>query len=249
MIDYANDKGLLMCGKCHTQKQYKTRYGIMPVMCDCERKALEDEQAKQRKAEFKRRVKRLRRDGLTDDAYKTWSFEKDDRRNPSISDTCRKYVSEWQDMKARNVGAIFYGSPGTGKTFYACCIANALLEQRVPVLVTSFPRILNKLQSAGFDDRNLTIDNIQCYDLVVFDDLGAERRTNYAVEQLFQVIDTRYRNNKPIIITTNLTPKEIRDTQDMALKRVYDRIEEMCVLPVKMVGPSRRPEIAKNKRP
>ena len=244
-MNYANDKGLLMCGKCYTQKQHKTRYGIMPVMCDCERRALEDERAEQAKAAFKRRVKRLRRDGLTDDAYQGWTFEKDDRRNLGVSEVCRKYVDEWEDMKARNIGAIFYGNPGTGKTFYACCIANALFEQCVPVLVTSFPRILNKLQS--FDDKNLTIDNIQRYDLVVFDDLSAERRTDYAVEQLFQVIDTRYRNNKPIIITTNLTPKEIKEPQDMALRRVYDRIVEMCVLPVKMVGPSRRPEIAKAK--
>lgn len=251
--DYIADDGFLMCGKCHTRKQCAVEWmgeGLrkMPVMCECENAAYNQRQEEQRRRDFEYKVKQLRRDGLTDSEYFTWTFEKDDRREPEISDACRKYVDEWGNMRADNVGLLFFGGVGTGKTFYACCIANALLEKCVPTLVTNFPRILNRIQSAGWgDERKDFYDRLQRYELVVIDDLGAERSTDYAMEQIYTVIDTRYRSGKPLIVTTNLSPSEIKNPGNIGYERIYDRIMQNA-LPVKMIGASRRIEIAAQKR-
>lgn len=82
--------------------------------------------------------------------------------------------------------------------------------------------------------------------LVVFDDLGAERSSEYALENVFMMVDERYRARKPTIVTTNLTLNELKNPQGMDRKRIYDRILEMCV-PIYFDGPSRRRETADDK--
>jgi len=252
--DYTDQEGFIMCGKCNTRRQteidcpFERKPVKMPIMCKCRSEECERQEEAARRLNFEMKVERLRRDGLSDPEYSRWTFESDDTRNPLISCACRKYVEEWEHMKSDNVGLLFYGNVGVGKTFYACCIANALLDKCVPVLVTSFPRILNRIQSSGWtEDRSGFIDKLQRYDLLVIDDLGVERSTDFALEQVFMVIDTRYRSGKPLIITTNLSPADIKKPDNIAYERVYDRILQNS-LPVKMTGESRRKEIAARKR-
>ena len=66
--------------------------------------------------------------------------------------------------------------------------------------------------------------------LVVFDDLGAERSSEYALENVFMMVDERYRARKPLIVTSNLTLNELKNPQGMDRKRIYDRILE-CASP------------------
>ena len=79
---------------------------------------------------------------------------------------------------------------GTGKSFFAGCIANALLDKGVPVLMTNFSRILNTLTGMYSDDRNQFIDSFNKYSLLIIDDLGIERSSEFALEQVFNVIDS-----------------------------------------------------------
>ena len=83
--------------------------------------------------------------------------------------------------------------------------------------------------------------------LLILDDLGSERASDYALEQLFLVIDTRYRAGKPLIITTNLTAEELKKPADLRYERIYDRISELCVTVV-APGHSRRGEVRQHKR-
>ena len=136
-------------------------------------------------------------------------------------------------MKEKSLGLLLWGDVGTGKSFFAGCIANALLEQGVPVLMTNFARILNTLTGMYSDDRNRFIESFNQYSLLIIDDLGVERSSEFALEQVFSVIDSRYRSRKPIIITTNLTLEELKKPQDLAHARIYDRILERCI-PVKI---------------
>ena len=106
-------------------------------------------------------------------------------------------------MKANASGLLIWGDVGTGKSFFAGCIANALLEKGVPVLMTNFSRILNTLTGMHFEDRNQFIDSLNRYSLLIIDDLGIERNSEFALEQVFNVIDSRYRSKKPLIVTTN----------------------------------------------
>ena len=144
-----------------------------------------------------------------------------------------EYVAHWKEMKEKSLGLLLWGDVGTGKSFFAGCIANALLEQGVPVLMTNFARILNTLTGMYSDDRNRFIESFNQYSLLIIDDLGVERSSEFALEQVFSVIDSRYRSRKPIIITTNLTLEELKKPQDLAHARIYDRILERCI-PVKI---------------
>ena len=105
---------------------------------------------------------------------------------------------------------MFWGDVGTGKTFVAGCIANYLLQQRISVLITSLSKIINDLQGFSIQDKNDYLESLNRFKLLILDDLGAERQSDFALEQVFNVIDSRYKNGQPIIITTNLTLTEIK---------------------------------------
>ena len=85
-----------------------------------------------------------------------------------------------------------------------------LLDKGIPVLMTNFSRILNTLTGMYSDDRNQFIDSFNKYSLLIIDDLGIERSSEFALEQVFNVIDSRYRSKKPLIVTTNLTLDELK---------------------------------------
>ena len=173
-----------------------------------------------------------------------WNFENDDGRAPQMH-YAHRYVERWQTMRAENLGLLLWGSVGTGKSFLAGCIANALMELEVPVRMTSFSRIMNELNNS-FSGRNEVVDRLCHFPLLIIDDFGMERGTEYALEQVYNVVDSRYRSRKPLIVTTNLTLDEIRHPQDTAHARIYDRILEMCV-PISCIGASLRKENAQKK--
>ncbi len=77
----------------------------------------------------------------------------------------------------------------------------------------------------------------------IIDDLGVERSTEYAMEQMFFVIDSRYRSRRPMIITTNLKLSELKNPPDLAHARIYDRILERCA-PILFDGKNFREENA-----
>ena len=127
---------------------------------------------------------------------------------------------------------------------YDYTFANALLDRDVPVLMTNFPSILNRLTGVFAEDRAAFIASLDDYSLLVIDDLGVERNTEYVMEQMFTVIDSRYRSKKPLIVTTNLKLEEIKNPPDLAHARIYDRILERCA-PVLFSGKNFREEGAR----
>ena len=93
--------------------------------------------------------------------------------------------------------------------------------------------ILNKLTDMYAGDRNAYIDSFNRYQLMIIDDLGIERNSEFAREQVFSVIDSRYRSQLPMIVTTNLTVDELMDPADLARGRIYSRVLERC-LPIRV---------------
>ena len=249
--DYYGEDGLLYCGKCHTLKEAFFAKGIVlmgknkhPVEYSCQRTEREQQEALINQQKHIDLVRRLKTDGFSDSAMLNWTFENDNGRSPQIRHAHR-YVEQWQTMRTENIGLLLWGGVGTGKSFLAGCIANALMEQKVPVRMTNFARILNELNSS-FSGRNEAIDKFCHYPLLIIDDFGIERGTEYALEQIYNIVDSRYRNRKPLIVTTNLTLDEIRHPQDTAHARIYDRLLEMCV-PISCIGVSFRKENAQEK--
>ena len=105
--------------------------------------------------------------------------------------------------------------------------------------MTNFGSIVNNLQES-FQGRQKYIDELaENYNLLIIDDLGAERQSEFMKEQIFNVIDSRYRSGKPMIVTTNLTAEQLKKPEDVASGRIYDRILERCH-PLKIDGESMR---------
>lgn len=231
--EYLNDAdGLIYCAKCHTPRQHKVQFKdrvmIPTIRCCCQQKAYENEEAERKHQEFLMLVSRLKASGLQDKSLRDYTFDHDKGYNPEVQ-KAHEYVAHWEEMKAKSLGLLLWGDVGTGKSFIAGCIANALLEQGIPVLMTNFSGILNTLTGMYSDDRNQFIDSFKKYSLLIIDDLGIERNSEFALEQVFHVIDSRYRSKKPMIVTTNLTLDELKHPQDLVHSRIYDRIIENCI--------------------
>lgn len=192
--------------------------------------------------EFERmqRLNMLKSLCFEDHALYSWTFDKDNGKNP-IMWMARDYVDKWSDALSDNMGLVLWGDVGTGKTFFAACIANALVEQNVSVKMTNFSAILNDLFAES--DKNKYLDRLNDHGLLIIDDLGIERGTEYALEQVYNVIDTRYKSGRPLIVTTNLTLDELKAPADIPHKRIYDRVLGMCV-PVMFNGVNFRKEEA-----
>lgn len=239
--DYIGEDGLLYCHKCNTKKQ--TEVNILGTvrrpmcMCKCEaaKRAAEEEERNRR--QFEERVKELRRMGFPEADMQSWTFANDDLTNEKVTKAAQRYVDNFSEFRKNGKGLLFYGNTGTGKTFAACEIANALVDKGYPVLVVNFSRVLNTLQ--GTFDKQAYIDGMGSFQLLVIDDLGIERDTAYAKEQVYNIIDSRYRSGLPMIITTNLSMEKIKNPEDIENRRIYDRILERC-FPVEVEGTNRR---------
>ena len=249
--DYVAEDGLLYCGSCNTPKEAFFPNGRKlfgrdrhPAECLC-RQAVREKQEKEKRARLHHEnVRRLKLQGFTDWAMQNWTFENNHGQNPQMH-LAQRYVDYWPEMREKNVGLLLWGGVGTGKSFMAGCIANALMEQEVAVCMTNFARIMNELNNA-FSGRNEVVDRLCGYPLLVIDDFGMERGTEYALEQIYNIIDSRYRSRKPLIVTTNLTLTELKNPQDTAHARIYDRLLELCT-PIACTGPSMRKNIGQEK--
>jgi len=234
--------GLKYCANCGGAVQCVVEFSgitkIVPCICACEKKRRDAEEKKRQAEGLARRVAYLRADGFHDEIMQQWTFENDNGSNPRIFEALKKYVSNFEEFYHDGRGLLIYGNIGTGKTYGAAAVANALIDKGVSVLMTNFSRIINQLQES-FERRQSKIDNLNGYDLLVIDDLGAERSTDYTNEIIYSVIDARYRSGKPLIVTTNLLMSDLKNPPNVATARIYDRILEKC-FPVEMNGESQR---------
>lgn len=240
--DYYSDDGLLYCGKCKTPKQCRVVFfgetHTPYCLCKCEVERRDREEAERKRVEFERRVKEMRRIGFPDDEMQNWTFAADDRTNEHITNIALKYVENFDTMRESGKGLLLYGTVGTGKTFAAACIANALIDKGFPCLVTNFARLINTI-SGMYDGKQEYIDGLNRFALLVIDDLASEADTEYRNEIIFNVIDSRYRAGLPMIITTNLTAAELKKSADIRKQRIYSRLFERCI-PVEVAGSDRR---------
>lgn len=245
--DYVKD-GLIYCHKCNTQKQCRVKLRgvetIVPCMCECRQREKEEERRALDEMARLQRIREMRKVGFPDYEMQFNTFDKDDRSNEKLSDIAMRYVDNFDEMLSRGKGLLLYGTVGTGKTFMSSCIANALMDKGHPCLVTNFARLINTI-SGMYDGKQAYIDGLSRFDLLVIDDLYAERDTEYMGEMVQNIIDSRYRNGKPLIVTTNLSKEELMNPTDIRKKRIYSRLFEMC-FPYEVKGVDRRKQILKD---
>lgn len=230
--DHIGEDGLVYCGKCGSRKRLRVKFGdkthVVRCVCKCESKELEEKKKQEEYEEQMRRINRLKEASMMDKKYREVTFDKYEVReeNKKVFEMAKKYVDRFQDMYKKNQGLLLYGPVGTGKSFTAACIGNYLLDNAKPVIMTSFVKILQDIWENDREAEYITILNSAS--LLIVDDLGTERETDYALEKVYNIIDSRVRANKPMIITSNLELNDMMECEDIRKKRIYDRILECC---------------------
>lgn len=235
--------GLLYCGNCNTPKQCRVplfgEVRTLYCICECEQKRLAAEKKAFEQSQRANEILRQRSvsgisGSLTACRFENYKVTADNEKAYSV---CKRYAERFEELPQKNQGLLLWGGVGTGKTFSAACIANTLLDNGISVVMTSFAKLLGKDKGFGVDEE--FIAEINRARLLIIDDLGAERSTDFALEKVYSIIDSRYLTGLPMVLTTNLRLIEMKKCDDIRYKRVYERVLEVCY-PVQFVWQSMR---------
>lgn len=179
----------------------------------------------------------------TADAMREWTFENDDGSNPKM-EYIHNFVDRWEEVCEKGLGLLIWGGIGTGKSFAAACIANALIEQGVSVIMMKLSDYIDSPQ----EERQALLKQMGNCKLLIIDDFGVEYNHEYVQKEIYKVIDHRYENGKPLIITTNLPLSVFDNPENDNEKRVFSRLQEMCPQRILFDGEDRRKIFAKENR-
>ncbi|MDU4210053.1 MAG: ATP-binding protein, partial [Finegoldia magna] len=218
---------------------------IPRIKCECEIKR--DKENAER--EILTRISSLKKDCFSSPLQHQYNFEKYLNEKGQAYKVAYNYAKSFEQMKEDNVGLLFYGDVGSGKTYLACAIANELIERtQVRAKILNLSQVINQIQKSAFKvDSNEIIDNLSNIPLLILDDLGIERDTSYAREQVYNIINSRYLKGRPTIFTTNLSLEIIQNPNiELEYQRIYSRILEMTI-PVKVTGEDFRRKIHQEK--
>lgn len=245
---YVAEDGLLHCKSCGGSRQYRIEFlgkaKVVPCICDCMAEKRDKEEKERKQREHMTKVMSNRAVGFPDRELQACTFAADDGKDPTLTKAMKIYVENFPRLRKEGKGLLLYGNVGTGKTFLAACVVNALIDKGYPCLMTNFSRLNNKI-AGMWDGKQEYIDSLSDFALVAIDDLGVERDSEYMNEQVTTIIDSLYRAKVPMIITSNYTPKQLTEVQDIRKRRVFDRMLG-CLHPIKVDGESRRKQKGRN---
>ena len=218
---------------------------IPRIKCECEIERDKENEERERLM----KISSLKRDCFSSPLQHQYTFEKFLNEKGQAYKVAYNYAKSFEQMKKDNVGLLFYGDVGSGKTYLACSIANELIERKqVKVKIMNLSQVINQIQKSAFKlDSNEIISNLSNIPLLILDDLGIERDTSYAREQVYNIINSRYLKGRPTIFTTNLSLEIIQNPNiELEYQRIYSRILEMTI-PVKVTGEDFRRKIQQEK--
>lgn len=250
--EYIKDN-LIYCKKCNTPRMCEGLFGRM-VRCICKCQAAERDRQEEleRQKEKQRRIDKIKQTSLLGEKYKEVSFNNTDISNPEfykIYSRCKRYCEVANKVLEKGIGIYLFGSKGTGKSRITACMANELMNNYYTVLYTNFSEIskyirgtFNKSIETEYD----FLERLTNIDFLFIDDFGTELVTKnnqdlWLQEKVFEIVNKRYNNNKPIIFTSNYSLRELIEDRGVADKTI-DRINEMCEI-MKIEGVSYRKTI------
>jgi DNA replication protein DnaC len=163
--------------------------------------------------------------------FREVSFEREPvhSMNAALIREVRSYVRNIEERLNEGRGIWFVGGVGTGKTTLAMLISKAAMEADRTVAIYSLPRLLAMLRDTFADNAlyslNELIDLLCAVDLLHIDDVGAEQSSPWVLEQLYTIVNTRYEDDKALLLTTNLDRGEL---EAQIGHRTVSRIYEIC---------------------
>lgn len=232
--------GLLHCRKCGTPKQFQIPNTDMIVYCSCK---CEMDEYNRIRGTLKAQTTQSQREAVRDACFPTLElyncrFENDNGQGDrTIFQRCRNYAENFHECYENNNGILLYGNSGVGKSFLAGCIANHVIDNGYTAMITSVSRVRNQLWNA--ENKQAFMDSFATYDLLIIDDFGLENRSDYTNEIATNLLEVRCGSQKPMIITSNLAPDGLKQSDDIDRERILSRILGRCV-PIKYIGEDRR---------
>lgn len=128
-------------------------------------------------------------------------------------------------------GLLVYGPVGSGKSYLLGCIANEAIIRGIEVRYIVYSDLLEELRHT-FNKKDISskeiIEETQTIPLLIIDDLGTESSSEFTANTLYSIIDYRYREEKPLVITTNLDIDDLKEKFSLMGERISQRILEMC---------------------
>ena len=250
--EYIKDN-IIYCKKCNTPRMCEGLFGRMVrCICKCQAEERDKQEELERQKEKQRIVDKIKQASLLGEKYKNVSFENTDTSNDDfykIYSRCKKYCEIADVVLEKGIGIYLFGNKGTGKSRLTACMANELMNNYYTVLYTNFSEIskyirgtFNKFGDTEYD----FLERLTSIDFLFIDDFGTELVTKnnqdlWLQEKVFEVVNKRYNNNKPIIFTSNYSLRQLIEERGIADKTI-DRINEMCTI-LKLNGDSYRRKV------
>jgi DNA replication protein DnaC len=161
--------------------------------------------------------------------------------DPMVLRQVRDFVADIERNLDAGRGFWFYGDVGTGKTSLAMLISKSAVEAGRSVAIYSVPQLLADIKATYEDGSGSSyldlFRRLSRVDLLHLDDLGAEKRTEWVLEQLYAIVNERWQEERSIVVTTNLADRG--ELREQVGARTVSRLSEMCAT-IPIMGPDLR---------
>lgn len=236
--------GFLHCTICGGKRQTSPYPGrTVFCFCPCQSERRDKLEQERKRREAMDRAERFCALGVSLNEIRGYTFSKDTRMSAELKDSLWTFIEDFQELHTEGRGLLLAGNVGTGKTFAAGCVLNELNLRGFMCCMTQ-PAHLVDQYSAYLNDpqkQESFLHTLCNYDLIVLDDFGSERQTEFVRERMTAIIDELYRNRVSLIVTTNYTVKQLSQENDLGKQRMFNRLLECCT-PVDVSGVSLRIE-------
>jgi len=203
------------CNDCEKGKQMFREWAHLP------------EQRRHFQEYKQEKIDRMMRLSKLSPAYLNAKLE-DLKDSGALQKTCKLYLDNWEKIKPLGLGYYFWGNVGAGKTYTAAILANELMKRHfVEVLFLKMPEAVARIKKTfGSDKKNPDkdlFDKMREVEMLILDDLGIEKVSDWLADEIYQVVEHRYSNNLPMIITSN---QSLSDIGQVYREQVASRITQ-----------------------